>query len=77
MYSCKITINNKKFKGILDFGTLLNIKEDLFFNGYKLTIPQIFKSISDINNINMHVSMPISLLSIISSISSSSILEYL
>ena len=27
MYSCNITINNQKLKGILDFGTLLNIKE--------------------------------------------------
>ena len=51
MYSCKITINNQKLKGILDFGALLNIKEDLFFNGYDFTIPQIFKSISDINDI--------------------------
>ena len=64
MYSCKITINNQKLKGILDFGTLLNIKEDLFFNGYDFTIPQIFKSISDINNINMYVVMSILLFSI-------------
>lgn len=64
MHSCKITINNKKFKGILDFGTLLKVKEDLFYNGYELTIPEIFKSISDINNINMHIVMSILLFSI-------------
>lgn len=64
MHSCKITINNRKFKGILDFGTLSKVKEDLFENGYDLTIPQIFRSISDINNINMHVLMSILLFSI-------------
>lgn len=64
MYSCKITINNRKFKGILDFGTLSKVKEDLFENGYNLTIPQIFRSISDINNINMYALMSILLFSI-------------
>lgn len=64
MHSCKITINNKKFKGILDFGTLVKVKEDLLENGYDLTIPEIFKSISDINNLNMHVLMSILLFSI-------------
>ena len=64
MHSCKITINNKRFKGILDFGTLVKVKEDILENGYDLTIPEIFKSISDINNINMYVLMSILLFSI-------------
>ena len=64
MHSCKITINNKRFKGILDFGTLVKVKEDILENGYDLTIPEIFKSISDINNLNMHVLMSILLFSI-------------
>lgn len=64
MYSCKITINNTKLKGILDFGALLKVKEDLLENGYDLTIPEIFKSISDVNNLNMHALMSILLFSI-------------
>lgn len=64
MYSCKINLNDKTLKGVLDIGTLLKVKEDLACNGYDFTIPQIFKSISDINNINMHVVMSILLFSI-------------
>lgn len=64
MHSCKITINNRKFKGILDFGTLSKVKEDLFENGYDFTIPEIFKSISDVNNLNMYALMSILLFSI-------------
>lgn len=64
MHSCKIALNNTKFKGILDFGTLLKVKEDLLENGYDLTIPEIFKSISDVNNLNMYVLMSILLFSI-------------
>ena len=62
MHSCKIALNNTKFKGILDFGTLLKVKEDLLENGYDLTIPEIFKSISDVNNLNMYALMSILLL---------------
>lgn len=64
MHSCKIALNNTKFKGILDFGTLLKVKEDLLENGYDLTIPEIFKSISDVNNLNMYALMSILLFSI-------------
>ncbi len=64
MHSCKIALNNTKFKGILDFGTLLKVKEDLIENGYDFTIPEIFKSISDVNNLNMYALMSILLFSI-------------
>ena len=64
MHSCKIALNNTKFKGILDFGTLLKVKEDLLENGYDFTIPEIFKSISDVNNLNMYALMSILLFSI-------------
>lgn len=64
MHSCKIALNNTKFKGVLDFGTLLKVKEDLLENGYDFTIPEIFKSISDVNNLNMYALMSILLFSI-------------
>lgn len=64
MHSCKIALNNTKFKGILDFGTLLKVKEDLIENGYDFTISEIFKSISDVNNLNMYALMSILLFSI-------------
>lgn len=64
MHSCKIALNNTKFKGILDFGTLLKVKEDLIENGYDFTIPEIFKSISDVNNLNMYALMSILVFSI-------------
>ena len=64
MHSCKIALNNTNFKGVLDFGTLLKVKEDLLENGYDFTIPEIFKSISDVNNLNMYALMSILLFSI-------------
>lgn len=64
MYSSTIKINNEKLKGTLDFWVIRKVQEDLQELGYEFRIHELFKSISDINDINMHVVMSILLFSI-------------
>lgn len=64
MYNSEIKINNEKLKGTLDFWVLNKVQEDLQELGYEFKIHELFESISNIEDINMHVVMSILLFSI-------------
>ena len=64
MYSSTIIINKKKFKGILDFGVLKQVQEDLTKLGFEYKIPELFENLSDFKNIDMNIVMSILLFSI-------------
>ena len=64
MYSSTIIINKKKFKGILDFGVLKQVQEDLAKLGFEYKIPELFENLSDFKNIDMNIVMSILLFSI-------------
>lgn len=65
MYSSQIIIDNKKYIGILDFWVLKKVQEDLKELGQDLRVYEIFKSLSDIENIKMEAVMSILLFSIV------------
>ena len=65
MYIAKIVLNKKKFKGTLDFCVIKNIQQDLKEHGFDYQVKDIFKSLSDISNINMHTVASIILHSIV------------
>lgn len=54
MYESILCIGDKKYKGILDFYVMRKVQEYLKENGFNFTIQEIFKSLSDIENLNMH-----------------------
>lgn len=49
MYISTLELNNKKYKGTLDFFVLKDIQDDLSKIGITTTIPNIFKAISEFN----------------------------
>lgn len=65
MHSSKIIINNHKFEGTLDFYVLKKVQEDLLEHGYNYTISDIFKNLSDLENLNMYIVMSLLLNSIV------------
>lgn len=65
MYSEIIEINNKKFVGTLDFWVLKKVQEDIEKIDKFYTISQLFKRISDVNDIDMRIIMSILYFSII------------
>lgn len=55
IYVAKIQLNNRTFKGTLDFYTIIKVLEDLKEYGFEFTVIDIFKEISDLDNLNMYV----------------------
>lgn len=64
MNSALLKINNKEFKGTIDFYVLRKVQEDLVQYGYEFKIFELFESMSDIKNINMYTVTSIILFSI-------------
>ena len=65
MYCETIEINNKKFIGTLDFWVLRKVQEDIEKVDKFYTMSQLFKRISDVNNIDMRIITSILYFSII------------
>lgn len=55
IYVAKIQLHNRIFRGTLDFYTIIKVLEDLKEHGFEFTVIDIFKEISDLDNLNMYV----------------------